>query len=911
MPLFTKQVIQKPFTKEVLKKQIADSIVVYKRGENIFSLGSYYLKEFNVGENYYHYVVDGNYGDYDVKVRFDNGGIKYSCDCPYHSDGCKHTVAVCLDIISQRYHRKNTYAYDRQGSKDSYPEDEYITYEEIKKEALDRRHASAKNEKFQIVQGETYKGEHLLINAIGKQFVVTMHDPISGKGHCSCSDFCSNRLGICKHIIYVNTHLKKQKKFSSKVKNEKFPFVHVYWDSIAGKPIFFYDRELPADLKKNFSAYFNEEGLFKKDKLSDLYHLVSRVIENKNVKVDGYVLQRINNVLFEKEIQGIRESIVPDLSCINASLYPYQREGVSSALLKRSVILADEMGLGKTLQAVTLAILKKELFNFNKVLIITPASLKEQWRLEIERFTHEKVIVISGTKNERQEIYKKNQDFFKITNYEAVLRDILAIRRFNPDLVILDEAQRIKNFETKTSDAVKSIPHKQSIVITGTPLENKLEDLYSIVQFADFEKFTPLWEFAARHFIIKKDKKNKIMGYKNLDTLHTELKDIVIRRKREEVMDDLPEQVTNNYYLDLTKEQYEIHQGYARVLLPLLNKKFLTPIDVRRIQELLALMRMVCNSTYLIDRKTNLSPKLQELEVLLHDIVIENSRKVVIFSEWTTMTFLIGKVLSEMGIPFVEFTGKIPVNKRQKLINEFRDNPDCKVFLSTDAGGLGLNLQAADCVINFELPWNPAKLNQRIGRVLRIGQKSKCVNVVNLVAKNSIEENILAGINLKQELFCGVFDGATHEVIFSREKKIEFINKIREMLKEEPVAVRKDASASEDIPDGIPGYLNPKVIEERALDIAGEEDCSPEYEDAIPDEKSIMERGEEVVRKGDYLESPELVEDVLENGVKFLSGLMSMATGRPLEIEKDKKMISIDRTTGEVTLRFKFPGWQQ
>src|SRR4030042_452326 len=117
------------------------------------------------------------------------------------------------------------------------------------------------------------------------------------------------------------------------------------------------------------------------------------------------------------------------------------------------------------------------------------------------------------------------------------------------------------------------------------------------------------------------------------------------------------------------------------------------------------------------------------------------------------MTFLIGKLLSNMKIKFVEFTGKIPVEKRQKLINEFMENSECKVFLSTDAGGLGLNLQNADVVINFELPWNPAKLNQRIGRIIRIGQKSKSVNIINLISKGSIEENVAAGIEMKQELF--------------------------------------------------------------------------------------------------------------------------------------------------------------
>ena len=146
---------------------------------------------------------------------------------------------------------------------------------------------------------------------------------------------------------------------------------------------------------------------------------------------------------------------------------------------------------------------------------------------------------------------------------------------------------------------------------------------------------------------------------------------------------------------------------------------------------------------------------------------------------------LIGRHLSSAAIPFVELTGKVAVNKRQALIDEFHANPDCKVFLSSDAGGTGLNLQAADCVINFELPWNPAKVNQRIGRVNRIGQKSNCINVINLVAKNSIEERIMAGIKLKEDLFQGVFDGGADEVMLSRQKRQELVDQLRGLIDED------------------------------------------------------------------------------------------------------------------------------
>jgi SNF2 family DNA or RNA helicase len=305
--------------------------------------------------------------------------------------------------------------------------------------------------------------------------------------------------------------------------------------------------------------------------------------------------------------------------------------------------------------------MKKEIFGFKRVLVVTLASLKDQWKREIDRFSNESAIVVAGPAHKRRAIYRGGEYFFAITNYEAVLRDVTVISSFKPDLVILDEAQRIKNFSTKTAEAVKRLPRKHALVLTGTPLENKLEDVYSIVQFLDPHLLAPLWQFAADHFMISRKKKGHILGYCNLESLHEKLKPLVIRRKKEEVLKDLPDEVVNNYYVDLHYEQREIYSGYVRVLHPLLNKKFLTPMDLRRIQELLVRMRMVCDSTYLIDRKTHVSPKLTELASVIDELVIQSKRKMVIFSEWTTMTFLIARHLSEVGIPFVELSGKIPV----------------------------------------------------------------------------------------------------------------------------------------------------------------------------------------------------------------------------------------------------------
>ncbi|MBU4395218.1 MAG: helicase, partial [Proteobacteria bacterium] len=212
--------------------------------------------------------------------------------------------------------------------------------------------------------------------------------------------------------------------------------------------------------------------------------------------------------------------------------------------------------------------------------------------------------------------------------------------------------------------------------------------------------------------------------------------------------------------------------------------------------------------------------------------------------------------------------------------------------------GTGLNLQAADCVVNFEMPWNPAKVNQRIGRVHRIGQKSKCINVINLIAKFSIEERIMAGIKLKGDLFDGVFDGGKDEVMLSREKRQEMVNQLREMMGEEVEMVRAESIPAEDLAEDTPHFLNPEVFRNE-VDFVAEEEVET-LEVSVPEEVLDDTAGQ----------SAEQMEEVLNQGMGFISGLLEMATGRKLgATEGGEKMVTLDKQTGEVTLKFTLPGF--
>lgn len=211
---------------------------------------------------------------------------------------------------------------------------------------------------------------------------------------------------------------------------------------------------------------------------------------------------------------------------------------------------------------------------------------------------------------------------------------------------------------------------------------------------------------------------------------------------------------------------------------------WLSPLDQQRLLCAIQNMRMICDSTFLFDKETKVSPKLDELREIIRDLVLEEERKIVVFSEWEGMTALAAELLNELKIGYVSFHGAIPSRRRGKIISQFRDDPETKVFLSTDAGGVGINLQAASAVINIEPPWNPARLEQRIARVHRMGQ-SHPVLVVHLLTVGSIEERVWETMRLKKALFTGLFDGAASDVSFEKLGRKSTMEALREIIPDE------------------------------------------------------------------------------------------------------------------------------
>ena len=249
--------------------------------------------------------------------------------------------------------------------------------------------------------------------------------------------------------------------------------------------------------------------------------------------------------------------------------------------------------------------------------------------------------------------------------------------------------------------------------------------------------------------------------YKNLAALRERLAPVMLRRRKDEVEEQLPGRTVDTFFVSMVEEQrlrYGDYEAPASRLIAQAQRRPLTKEEFDRLQQLLACMRMVCDTPYILDPACRVSPKLDELENILADLLADPASKVIVFSEWERMLELVRELAQRMEFDFAWHTGSVPQDKRRVEIRRFKNDPSCRLFLSTDSGSVGLNLQAANAVVNVDLPWNPAKLEQRIARAWRKHQM-RTVTVVNLVCEDSIEHRILHLLAQKQDLADGVIDG--------------------------------------------------------------------------------------------------------------------------------------------------------
>jgi superfamily II DNA or RNA helicase len=665
---------------------------------------------------------------------------------------------------------------------------------------------------------------------------------------CSCADFVRSALALCKHGLTVLDALEKAGSLarSPAVSQRASRKAVLRWSALhplRGGSRLVRLRYEHAGRAKPPSGFVGERP--RANVLSDAgsIHAFTQDLERRIARGTLLAEPAVVTLLAEEKARAARELALGDvreamkeLAGLKRKLYPYQRAGVKRFLETGRLLLADDMGLGKTTQAIASC---HALFRAGRVrrgLLIVPAALKPQWKREWEATTDVPLVLVEGSPEERARLYAGSRTGFLLIGYEQLLRDFVFTQRYAPELVVLDEAQRIKNWATKSAAYVKALTPTYRLVLTGTPMENRFDELASIMDFVDELALEPKWRLVPFHQLQQGDAGKGVAGARNLDVLRARLSVAMLRRIREDVLSQLPGRTDTRVPVEMTEAQRVPHDDLIQPIAELASiasRRPLAQAEFLRLMQMLTTQRILCNGLAQQNFASEwprcqharatptmleslFAPKLGVLRGLLEQVVVAQGRKAVVFSQWRAMLRLsewaVRDVLGAAGRRAVFFTGAESSKQREQAIVDFHDDPGVAVMFLSDAGGVGLNLQrAASACINLELPWNPAVLEQRIGRIYRLGQKLP-IDVYNLVSEDGIEARIARLLGHKKAVFSTLFDGTSDQVLF--DGSTSFLEGVKKLVDpvSVPTAVTNDEEESDDATPELAGAREPPAI---------------------------------------------------------------------------------------------------
>ena len=499
----------------------------------------------------------------------------------------------------------------------------------------------------------------------------------------------------------------------------------------------------------NLIDNLSEESSVKSNEIK--IHKSKAVFLSESIKDDNLSFIHGNDIINHiaskiVNLEDINYEIPEDL---NATLRDYQLTGFkwlkTLSHYEFGGILADEMGLGKTLQTIAFLLSEKG----KKSIIVTPTSLIYNWRSEFEKFApNMKVKIIHGNREERIFTKEEVKEFdVLITTYGTLRNDYDLYNDINFDFCIIDEAQNIKNPLSQSSEVVKELNAKVKFALTGTPIENNLLELWSL-----FDYILPGYLYSKKKFQDKFMKRDK--GIKELKKL---IRPFILRRLKNDVMSELPDKIEKRFLIEMTKEQKKVYKSYVDDIKIKMKERDFTKDKITIFSYLTKLRQLTLDPAILVEGYKGGSGKIDVTVELIEEFIKDN-HKILLFSQFTSVLDSMKKILEAEGIEYFYLDGSTKASERVQLVNEFNNSDNIKVFLiSLKAGGTGLNLTSADVVIHFDPWWNPAIENQATDRAHRFGQKN-VVEVVKLISKDTIEENILLLQEDKKELIESLMD---------------------------------------------------------------------------------------------------------------------------------------------------------
>lgn len=544
----------------------------------------------------------------------------------------------------------------------------------------------------------------------------------------------------------------------------------------------------------DFLSVENEE-IEMLNQLVDAMHISAKDFTKEQIQIPTYRALYLDKILEQnsgvytnrdkyfkkivKEFKTINDSDFEMPESLQNILRKYQEVGYKWLRMLYAYgfggILADDMGLGKTLQVISMLLALKEEGEKGTSLIVAPASLVYNWKEEFAKFAPAlKSQLIVEAKEERVKLLAQYQDYdVIITSYDLLKRDIAEYEDKKFTIQVIDEAQYIKNHTTSAAKAVKVIQSKVRFALTGTPIENRLSELWSI-----FDYLMPGYLYTYETFrremetpITKNKDENAAQRLRNM------ISPFILRRLKENVLQDLPEKMEEVRVVKFDSEQQKLYDGQVVHIRQLLEKGSEDDFNKNKLQvlaELTRIRQICCDPTLLFENYSGGSAK-RDLCLDLVRGAIEGEHKILIFSQFTTMLELLEHDLTKEGIAYYKITGDTPKAKRLQYVKEFNENKVPVFLISLKAGGTGLNLTGADIVIHYDPWWNLAVQNQATDRAHRIGQTKK-VSVYKLIAKDSIEEKIVKMQETKKNLANEILSGEMGGIAaLSKEELLELI----------------------------------------------------------------------------------------------------------------------------------------
>ncbi len=629
----------------------------------------------------------------------------------------------------------------------------------------------------------------------GVVYQVEVRDLAWGNFFCTCVDFRVNALGTCKHVEAVRLHLEQESPEALEAARESGSTRVNLVPERAQQTLRAEgdQRRLP----KSPRRLFGDDGLLLREVIPEVAVSAWREaagadpdlrvsqetdlwLESRRRAAEARQLRRV----YEQRVRAgdwpAHETRVP--------LFPYQREGMLHLACAERALLADEMGLGKSVQAIAACALLHRIGRAARALIVTPATLKAEWEQQIHELTSLGVLAVSGARRSRHEAYERDTaPFFTIASYEEMLADHLEVNaRLRPDIVILDEAQRIKDWNSPTALAVKRLHSRYAFVLTGTPVEHNLDELYSLVSFLDPTLFGPLFRFNREYYEF--DERGRPRGYRHLDRLRERIRPIFLRRRKADVETQLPGRTERFHFVPLSDSQRATYAPLEAELRRLVSPARRVPLTAGQQDRLLGLasrMRMICDTNYILDESDRACPKAVEIGRLLREISAGHGTKVLVFSEWERMLELVRDTCVKLRLGFAWNTGKVSPALRRVEAARFAQNPDCRVFLTTDGAGRGLNFPDVGVLIHCDVPWTPARLQQRVARAQQ-HPHAHPVTVLHLVSEHTIEQRLLAGLarhRIPADLLLGESTDSVAEQPGSARERL--IDRLRALLPKE------------------------------------------------------------------------------------------------------------------------------